>query len=142
MKERSIKGRSSRAGEREKGKEEKAKRQKERKRACLCCSGRCLIGTRYVDHDQRRETVPILVRPRDDDSGTVSDRAGLPERLSLTFATPMMDRRAGLPRARAPLRSNSTEIKSKYIYRQFGAMSDLAELSTLGRVGDRASLLV
>jgi len=51
--------------------------------------------------------VPILVRPRDDDdddddddagdddaddSGAVSDRA---DRLSLTFATPMMDRRRG-----------------------------------------------
>jgi len=48
-----------------------------------------------MDHDER-ETVPILVRPRDDDdhgdSGTVSDRA---ERLSLTFV-PMMDRRSGI----------------------------------------------
>jgi hypothetical protein len=59
-----------------------------------------------VDHDQR-ETVLILVYPRDDnddddddddgagdadDSGAVSDRT---ERLSLTFATPMMDHRCG-----------------------------------------------
>lgn len=60
-------------------------------------------ATPYANHDQR-ETVPILVRPRDDDddgdddddaddadySGAVSDRS---ERLSLTLS--MMDRRRG-----------------------------------------------
>lgn len=70
---------------------------------------------RYVEHDQR-ETVPILVRPRDDgddhgDSGMISDRA---ERLSLTFATPMMDRCSAGLRRRHSIRSNNTGIKSKY----------------------------
>lgn len=59
---------------------------------------------------RERETVPILVRPRDDESGTVSDRA---EGLSLTFATPVMDRSARSFAAN----TRSTEIKSKYIYR-------------------------
>lgn len=92
--------------------------------------------------------MPILVRPRDDDSGTVSEIVALSERLSLTFATPMMDRRAGPPRARARDRSNSTEIKSKYICRQFGAMSDLAKATAAaaaaarGHVGDRALRLM
>lgn len=84
-------------------------------RACLSDHERRFNrAERYVDHDQR-ETVPILVRPRDNDddgdgddhgdSGTVSGRA---ECLSLTFAAPMMDRCRGGPPQRHSIRSNIT----------------------------------
>jgi len=91
------------------------KKDEERKGECLseraCLSDRERRFNRaeqHVDHDQR-ETVPILVRPRDDDdddhddSGTVSDRA---ERLSLTFATPMMDHRSSNPFVQTTRRLN------------------------------------
>lgn len=75
-------------------------------RACLWDRERTFNrAERYVDHDQR-ETVPILVRPRDDgDSGTVSARTVVDFR-DVDDGSPLRDYRGGTPFAQTTRRLN------------------------------------
>jgi len=91
------------------------KREEGRKGECLseraCLSDRERRFNRaeqYVDHDQR-ETVPILVRPRDDDD----DHGDSGIRSCRTFVVDFRDADDGSPQQQS-IRSNNTEIKSKY----------------------------